>query len=65
MKHGDELVRRCVAVRGRHNVLGDRVEDGGVILEHVNVEHLLRVVESKMLELGVKTRPLGAEIGYP
>lgn len=62
VQHGDELVGGRVAVGVGDNVLGDRVEDGGVLLEDVNVKDLLRVVEAEVLELGVEAGALGAEV---
>lgn len=63
VQHGDELVGGCVAVRGGDDVLGDRVEDGRVLLEDVDVKDLLGVAEAQVLQLGIQTRALGTEVG--
>jgi hypothetical protein len=62
VEHGDKLVRRCIAVYGGHDILGNRVEDGGILLKDVDVEYLLGIAEAEMLELGVETGALGAEV---
>ncbi|KAH6608563.1 hypothetical protein Trco_001909 [Trichoderma cornu-damae] len=63
VEHGQELVGGRVPLGGRDDVLGDRVEDGRVLLEHVNVEDLLRVAQAQVLQLGVQAGPLGSEVG--
>lgn len=63
VQHGDELVGGRVAVRVGDDVLGDLVEDGGILLEDANVKDLLRVVEAEILELRVQAGALGAEVG--
>lgn len=52
-----------VSVSAGENVLGDRVEDGGVLAKDGNVKDLLGIVEAEVLQLGVETGPLGTKVG--
>lgn len=62
VEHGDELVSGCVAVSVGEDVLGDRVENGGILLEDINVKDLLRIIQAQVFQLGVETGALGTEI---
>lgn len=62
VEHGNELVSGCIPVRARQNVFGHRVENGGILAEDTNVENLLRITKTKVLQLGIQTSSLGTEV---
>lgn len=50
-------MNKCMRGRGFvgrwKNIFGDRIEDAGILSEELNVEDLLRIAETEMLQLRI------------